>query len=97
MLVVYDQLCAACGAELYGNAIMGGGLVLAAHPHVELDEGVILIYFDPKEFRFSLHYRNREVEPEQLEHCSVEDIWHRLRLYLSYKFGIRINEPNPTA
>jgi hypothetical protein len=90
MLALYDRLCAACGAQVYGSGIMGGGLVLAARADVEHDEGVILVYFDPKKDRFSIHYRHSDVQPEQSDVCAPKEVWERLRLFLGYKFGIRI-------
>ncbi|HXB01372.1 MAG TPA: hypothetical protein VNV15_00975 [Opitutaceae bacterium] len=92
ILQLYEQLCEACGTELYGSKVMGGGLVLAARPDVAFDEGVILVYFDPKKNRFSLYYRQRDVQPEQSEECSEEDVWERLRLFLGYKFGVRVKK-----
>ena len=95
MLRPFDRLCVECGADLFGGAVMGGGLVLAARSDVEMDEGVILIYFDPRKHLFSLGYRHRDVQPEQSEECPAADIWERLRLFLAYKFGIhRKPEPN---
>jgi len=92
MLHLYDRLCEVCGSLLFGSAVMGGGLVLATRADVGMDEGVIVIYFDPKMRQFSLSYRHRDVQPEQSEICSESDIWERLRLYLGYKFGIRITD-----
>jgi hypothetical protein len=88
ILSLYDRVCDASGPELYGSAIMGGGLVLAARPDVEHDEGVILVFFDPRKRRFSLSYRHRDVQPEHSEDCSEQDIDERLRLFLAYKFGV---------
>jgi hypothetical protein len=87
---LYDRLCDVVGSSLYGSAVMGGGLVLAARADVAMDEGVIIIYFDPSKKQFSLSYRHRDVQPEHSEICTESDIWERLRLYLGYKFGIRI-------
>jgi hypothetical protein len=88
MLSLYDKVCSEYGDELYGSAIMGGGLVLSNRPEVEHDEGVVLIYFNPSKPSFELSYRNRDVEPAQSEQCSPDDIWERLRLFIAYKFGI---------
>ena len=89
LLSLFDQICSApSGAELYGSMVMGGGMVLAARLDVAQDEGVILIYFDPSKRQFSLHYRHREVEPEQVELCSEEEAGERLRLFLAYRFGV---------
>src|SRR5262245_46332338 len=90
MAELYEHLCELCGTELYGGAIMGGGLGLAARADVQQYDGVIVIYFDPSKRRFSLSYRHCDVEPEQTEECPQEYIWARLRLYLGYKFGVRI-------
>lgn len=96
MLILYDRLCASCAGQLYGSAVMGGGLVLSTREDVGFDEGVILVYFDPVKGRFYLHYRHTEIEPEQSETCGPGDIWERLRLFLGYKFGIRI-KPGDSA
>ena len=90
MLVLFDAICESAGADLYGSAIMGGGLVLAARADVAMDEGVVLVYFDPTRQVFSLAYRHRNVGEEQIEECREDQIWERLRLYLGYKLGIRI-------
>ena len=98
MLSLYDRLCVEAGSELFGSAIMGGGLVLSVRPEVAHDEGVVVVYFDPRESRFSLSYRHRDVEPFKEEQCAKEEIWERLRLYLAYKFGVyRKQEPNQSA
>jgi hypothetical protein len=90
MLHLYDRLCEVCGSLLYGSAVIGGGLILATRADVAQNEGVIAIYFDPSKKKFSLSYQHQDVHPEQSETCSESDIWERLRLYLGYKFGIRI-------
>jgi hypothetical protein len=92
MLSLYDQLCAEGGNALFGSAIMGGGLVLADRADVAHNEGVVLIYFYPKRSRFVLSYRHSDVHPEQAEECTEAEIWERLRLYLAYKFGVRISQ-----
>jgi len=97
MLSLYDAVCEACGSALYGSAIMGGGLVLAARSDVAHDEGVIVVFFDPRKHRFSLSYRHRDVQPEHSEDCSEEAVGERLRLFLAYKFGVHTKpkkEPN---
>lgn len=104
MLSLYDAVSAECGSALYGSAVMGGGLVLAARSDVAHDEGVILVFFDPRKRSFSLSYRNRDVQPDQFEDCSEEEVSERLRLYIAYQFGIYtkpkkdLNQsPNPTV
>ena len=95
MLRLYERLCLDVGMELYGSAVMGGGLVLSARPDVAHNEGVILVYFDPRKKRFSLSYRHWEVQPDQEEECAEGEVWERLRLFLAYKFGLhRKPEPN---
>jgi len=95
MLRLYDQICEATDSMLYGNAVMGGGLVLAAREDVAFNESVILIYFDPENRTFSLSYRHSEVHPDQTEKCSEEDVFERLRLFLAYKFGIYVKKQSP--
>ncbi len=74
---------------------MGGGFILAARSDVAMDEGIILVRFDPKKSRFLLSYRNRDIQPEHSEECPPEEIWERLRLFLAYKFGVRVKKtPN---
>jgi hypothetical protein len=93
MLKLFEHLCAEYGSELYGSAIMGGGLVLAPQDDVARDKDVIVIYFDPQKQLFSLSHRNRDIQPEQHERCAEDEIWERLRLFLAYKFGI-YRKPN---
>jgi hypothetical protein len=87
MLRLYDDLCSRRGLELFGCAIMGGGLVLAARPDVAMNEGVIIVRFDPTTGQFSLDYFNGGFEPEQSERCAESDVSERIRLYLAYKLG----------
>jgi hypothetical protein len=99
MLSLYDAVCEAYGSALYGSAIMGGGLVLAARSDVAQDEGVIVVSFDPRKRRFSISYRHRDVQPDHCEDCSEEDVGERLRLFLAYKLGVYTKpkkEPNQT-
>jgi len=95
MLCPYDQICKAVGSELFGRIIMGGGLLIASHENVEFNEGVILIYFDPKKKKFSLSYRHQDVQPDQTEECVEEKIFERLHLFLAYKFGVYIRKREP--
>jgi hypothetical protein len=88
MLRLYERLCTEVESELYGSAVMGGGIVLSVRPDVAQDEGVILVYFDPKKSQFSLSYRHRDIQPNQDEVCTEADIWERLRLFLAYKLGV---------
>jgi hypothetical protein len=88
MLRLFENLCLEYGSELYGSAIMGGGLVLAPQSNVAHDKDVIVIYFDPQKQLFSLSHRNRDVQPEQSENCSVDTVKERLRLFIAYKFGV---------
>ena len=74
MLDLYDRLCLEGGAELFGSAIMGGGLVLANRPEVELDEAVVVIYYEPDKPAFSLRYRHKTVHPKQVEACAPANI-----------------------
>ena len=94
MFDLFERLSAEVGLELFGSVIMGGGLVLSVRSDVEHDEGVIVIYFDPRKSRFSLSYRHREVQPDQQEECGEAEIWERLRLFLAYKFGVH-RKPEP--
>jgi hypothetical protein len=95
MLHLFERLCAEYGSELYGSAVMGGGLVLAARPEVEHNEDVILIHFDPSKRLFSLSHRHENVQPEQKEDCPENVVWERLRLFLAYKFGIYKENAEP--
>ncbi len=98
MLALYDQLVSSGGEDLFGSVIMGGGLVLATRSDVSHDEGVIVVEFDPKKSAFSLSYRHREVAPDQSEECQVADAWERLRLFVAYKFGVRLKKtPNQSS
>src|SRR3954470_5294871 len=94
ILSLFDSVCETCGSGLYGSAIMGGGLVIAARSDVAHDEGVIVVFFDPRKRRFSLSYRHRDVQPDHAEDCSEEDVGERLRLFLAYKLGVH-TKPNP--
>ena len=101
MLTLYDQLVSSGGEELFGSAIMGGGLVLATRSDVAHDEGVIVVEFDPRKNAFSLSYRNRDVAPDQSEQVQIAEAWERLRLFVAYKFGVRLkktpNQPPQTT
>lgn len=92
MLALYDQLIACGGEVLFGSGIMGGGLVLASRADVAMDEGVIVVEYDPAENRFCLSYRHRELAAGQAERCSPAEVWARLRLYIGYKLGVRLRE-----
>jgi hypothetical protein len=67
---------------------MGGGIVIAARADVEMNEGVIVVEFDPKNAQFHISYRHEDVQPEQAESCSEQNAEERLRLFLAYKFGV---------
>lgn len=71
---------------------MGGGMILASRQDVAHDEGVIEIKFDPRKALYYLSYRNRNVELEKSEQCPAADIWERLRLFIAYKFGVRLKK-----
>lgn len=92
--LVYDlQSCAP--NELHATQIMGGGLLLSPEEELYHNDNVLLISFAPNGQR-RFHFEHRTVsQRNDSKDCSVEEAWSTLRLFVAYKFGIRLPETRP--
>jgi hypothetical protein len=91
--LVYDlQPCAS--NELRATQVMGGGLLLSPEQQLHHNDNVLLVSFSPEEKRF--HFEHRTIsQMNDSQYSTVEGAWSTLRLFVAYKFGIRLPETRP--
>ena len=92
--LVYD-VHACVGAELHATQTMGGNLLLSPEPELHRDDNVLLVSYAPKEERFHLEHRTISHNNDSKDAPATE-VWAALRLFVGYKFGIRLPEARPS-
>jgi hypothetical protein len=95
-LVYALHSCAA--TELHATQTMGGNLLLSPEKELHFDDNVLLISFRPEERLFQFEHRTLS-KKNDVKYASIEEAPSVFRLFVGYKFGIRIPEvrPNVTA
>lgn len=91
--LVYDlHSCAAI--DLHATQTMGGNLLLSPEEQLQTDDNVLLISYHPKEQLF--HFEHRTVSKmDDSKDASIPEAWDTLRLFVGYKFGLRLPEMRP--
>ena len=93
--LVYD-LHSCTSTDLHATQTMGGNLLLSPETELHFDDNVLLISFRPKEQHF--HFEHRTLSKKNdVKHASIDEAWNTLRLFVGYKFGIRLSELRPEA
>lgn len=91
--LVYDlHSCAA--SDLHVTQTMGGNLLVSPEEELHHNDNVLLISFRPKEQVF--HFEHRTVtKHDDSKDATIEEAWDTMRLFVGYKFGIRLPEKRP--
>ena len=91
--LVYD-LHSCSASELHATQTMGGNLLLSPEEELHHNDNVLLVSYRPTEQRF--HFEHRTVsERDDMKDASIEEAWNTMRLFVGYKFGIRLPEKRP--
>lgn len=73
---------------------MGGNLLLSPESELHWNDNVLLISYQPEETLF--HFEHRTVSKnDDSKDASIEEAWNTLRLFVGYKFGLRLPEARP--
>jgi len=91
--LVHDlHSCAA--SDLHARQAMGGILVLSPEEELYRDDNILLVSYQPNERRF--HFEHRTISKNNdSKDASNDEAWNTLRLFVGYKFGIRLPEIRP--
>jgi hypothetical protein len=92
--LVHDlQSCAA--SDLHARRAMGGILLLSPEEELYHDDNILLVSYHPNERRF--HFEHRMISKNNdSKDASNDEAWNTLRLFVGYKFGIRLPEARPS-
>jgi hypothetical protein len=91
--LAYDlQSCAP--DELHATQTMGGNLLLSPEEDLHQNDNVLLIAYDPAKRRFHFEHRTISKKNDSQE-VDAAEAWQTLRLFVGYKFGIRLPEKRP--
>lgn len=75
---------------------MGGNLLLSPEKELHFDDNVLLISFRPDKQIF--HFEHKTVSKNNdVKDASINEAWNMLRLFVGYKFGIRLPEVRPNV
>lgn len=87
-------LCACASHELHATQTMGGNLLLSPEKELHKDDNVLLISYRPKQQLF--HFEHRTISKnDDLKDVGITEVWPTLRLFVGYKFGIRLPLKQP--
>ena len=91
--LVYD-LHSCSASELHATQTMGGNLLLSPEQELHHNDNVLLVSYRPKERLF--HFEHRTVSKhDDTKDASIEEAWNTMRLFVGYKFAIRLPEKRP--
>jgi hypothetical protein len=91
--LVYD-LHSCASSDLYATQTMGGNLLISPEEELHHNDNVLLISYCPEKQGF--HFEHRTVSKnDDFKDAGIPEAWHTLRLFVGYKFGIRLPEGRP--
>ena len=89
----------ACASDsLYATQTMGGILLLSPDEELHKNDNVLLISYRPRKKLF--HFEHRTISKnDDSKDVETGEVWPALRLFVGYKFGIRlpVKQPEPDA
>jgi hypothetical protein len=87
-------LCACASHELHATQTMGGNLLLSPEEELHKDDNVLLISYSPEQQVF--HFEHRTISKnDDSKDAGIAEAWPTLRLFVGYKFGIRLPLEQP--
>jgi hypothetical protein len=93
--LVYD-LHACASSQLQATQTMGGNLLISTEGELYKDDNVLLVSYHPSERRF--HFEHRTItKKNDSKDVSNAETWNTMRLFVGYKFGIRLPEARPNT
>ncbi len=91
--LVYD-LHSCAFSDLEATQTMGGNLLLSLEKELHHNDNVLMVSYHPKEQRF--HFEHRTISKKNdSKDASTDEAWNVLRLFVGYKFGIRLPKIRP--
>jgi hypothetical protein len=92
-LLVYD-LHACASEELHATQTMGGNFLVSLDEELHFDDNVLLVSYIPGKGEF--HFEHRTISNNNdSKTVSESEAWSTMRLFVGYKFGIRLPESRP--
>jgi hypothetical protein len=91
--LVYD-LHSCSASDLHATQTMGGNLLLSPEEELHHNDNVLLISYRPKEQLFRFEHRTISKQDDTKD-TSITEAWNAMRLFVGYKFGIRLPEQRP--
>jgi hypothetical protein len=76
-------------SELHATQTMGGNLLISPEAELHRNDNVLLVSFQPKEKRFRFEHRTISGNNDATD-SSIDEAWKTLRLFIGYKFGVRL-------
>ena len=93
--LVYD-LHSCASANLHATQTMGGNLLLSPEEQLHWNDNVLLISYRPEGNKF--HFEHRTIsKKDDSKDAAIGDAWSTLRLFVGYKFGLRLPEARPNV
>ena len=91
--LVYD-LHSCASSDLHATQIMGGGLLLSPEEELHHNDNVLMIAYCPAEDSF--HFEHRTISKhDDVKDAGADEVSNTLRLFVGYKFGIRLPKARP--
>jgi hypothetical protein len=73
---------------------MGGNLLLSPEEELHKNDNILLISYRPKQQVF--HFEHRTISKnDDSKDVGIGEVWPTLRLFVGYKFGIRLPLKQP--
>lgn len=93
--LVYDlESCAS--SILHATQTMGGNLLVSPEDELHLDDNILWVKYDPKNRQF--HFEHRTItKNNDSKYATIDEAWDTLRLFVGYKFGVRLPEVRPNG
>ena len=93
--LVYD-LYSCASTDLHVTQTMGGNLLLSPEEQLQMNDNVLLVSYRPKAQLF--HFEHRTItKMDDSKDVPIAETWNTLRLFVGYKFGLRLPETRPKA
>jgi len=93
--LVYS-LHACAPSDLHATQIMGGNLLVSPEEELCRDDNVLLVSYKPQQRKFHFEHRMTSNNNDAKD-ARIEDAWATLRLFVGYKFGIRLPASKPNT
>lgn len=73
---------------------MGGNLLLSPEEELHWNDNILMVWYTPDDRRF--HFEHRTISKnDDSKDANSDEAWSTLRLFVGYKFGIRLPNTRP--